>query len=218
MPSPLVDAMHGRLPAAVRDTVFAELARRSPQQLSDRVERRWHRRWAHAWRERAAENPKKRRWNPDEIALMLVAPGTCPAPDCEDGMRLRSERTCAHCQRPEYRYIADDTVPASAQTQQDALAAIRRALLASPHRTPAADTRPLRTRPGARTGIDRALKQARARLADPATPRAVAPPDRPEPGPADSVILAARTEDPVREAALKRARAERAQRTRKGTP
>ncbi|MFL4910691.1 hypothetical protein ACJ6WF_48280 [Streptomyces sp. MMS24-I2-30] len=207
--------MHSRVPADVYRTVTAELSRRKPQQLADRVERRWFQRWAHALRQRDEDNQP--RYTPDFITLQLVSPGPCPVPDCEDGVLLRSEQVCSQCQQPEHRFVAGTAGPASPHTRTAALAAMRQAVLASPHRTGAgAERRATQVRPPDPASMDRALAEARARLADPRTPRLTEPPAPPEPGAPDSVILAAREEriaqeqDPTRLAALARARADRA--------
>ncbi|MER6677492.1 hypothetical protein [Streptomyces sp. NPDC000983] len=223
MPRPLMDAMHGRVPAAVYQTVVAELQRRTPQQMTDRVERRWYRRWAHALRERG-EDGTQARWGTDEIALQLVAPASCPVPDCEDGVLLSSEQVCAHCQQPEHRFVAGTADgPSSQQTRSAALASMRAAVMASPHRTAAgAQQRAAQARPASAASMDRALEEARARLADPHAPRLTEPEPRTETAATDSVILAAREQriaeeqDPVRQAALARARADRASRPHKG--
>lgn len=221
MPRPLMDAMHGRVPADVYQTVLAELGRRSPQQLTDRVERRWYLRWAHALRERDEDN--RPRWSADEIALQLVAPAACPVADCEDGVIVHSDRVCVHCQQPEYRFVAGTAGTSSVHTRSAALAAMRQAVRSSPSWTGAtARGRTSEARPADPAAMDRALEHARARLADPDTPRLTEPPPPPEPGVVDSVILAARAEraaeeqDPVRLAAVKRARADRARRQQRG--
>ncbi|MFD6417310.1 hypothetical protein [Streptomyces sp. NPDC060194] len=139
MPHPLLDAMAGRVPAAVHATIRAELAHRTPQQLSDRVERRWYGRWAHALRARDEEGRLVR--GPDEIAVQLVAPGPCPAPACEDGVVLGTDRTCPRCARPEHR--ADPAPPPRPddRARREALTAMRAAVMESPHRTSNGATR-----------------------------------------------------------------------------
>uniref|UniRef100_UPI003F499E14 hypothetical protein n=1 Tax=Streptomyces achromogenes TaxID=67255 RepID=UPI003F499E14 len=216
-----MDAMHGRIPADVYQTVVAELNRRKPQELTDRIERRWYGRWVHALRE--LDEDKRPVWTADQIALHLVYPAPCLVPECEDGVLLTTNRVCPQCQHPEHSFRPASAGAASERTRQAALAAMRQAVMASPHRTAAgAERRVSPRRPMNADAMDRALQEARTRLADPSTPRLIEPPPRPEPGATDSIILAAREErqaqrqDPIRQAALARARRERSLRLRQG--
>jgi hypothetical protein len=99
--------------------------------------------------------------------------------ECEDGVIMNSDRVCAHCQQPDHRFIPGIAGRSSDQTRATALAAMREALGLSPTRTTTAASR----RPPARAtnpaAFDRALEQARARLADPRTPRMTEPPPLP---------------------------------------
>lgn len=217
-----MDAMQGRVSAVVFQTVLSELERRKPQQLTDRTERRWYGRWVHAIREKGEDN--RPRWSADEIALHLIAPGSCPVADCEDGVLINTDQICSHCQQPEHRFVPGTAAASSDQARNDALIAMRQAVRSSPHRTAAAA--PHRTgrsvRPADADSLERALKRVRARLTDPETPRLTQPPTPEEPDATDSIILQARAEreaaeqDPTRTAALARARAERARRPKLG--
>lgn len=221
MPRLLLNALHHRLPAVILQVTDAELYRRSPQQLYDRIERRWYGRWSHALGEIDAETGRNR-WSPDDIAYQLVAPGPCSAPDCEDGLIQGTDRACPACCRPEFRFT-NPPARSTPETRAQAVTDMRNALRASPYRTGSA-ARPKVNgprAPGDHQAMDNALAQARAQLTDPSRPRLTEPPLPPEPGPDDSRILQARAEreaqeqDPARQAALARARAERAGRTRK---
>ncbi|MFJ2060290.1 hypothetical protein ACIOMM_30735 [Streptomyces sp. NPDC087908] len=222
-PRPLLDALYGQLPAAAYRTIVTELERRTPQQLADRVERRWFGRWAHALRQKDEDG--RPLWTANDIACYLVVASSCPVPDCEDGMLIRSDTACQQCNPPEHRFVPASGPASSEGTRRAALSAMRDSLRVSPHRTGAAAnsraTRPARNADP--ESMDRALARARARRDDPNEPRLTAPPPREEPGPEDSVILAARAariteeQDPVRLAAVARARADRAARRTQGT-
>ncbi|MEC4015366.1 hypothetical protein [Streptomyces sp. H27-D2] len=218
MPDAMMQALGHRLPRSVPETIRDQLAHRSPQQLYERIERRWYSRWSHALTEKDAEG--RRRWHPDEVAVCLVRAGWCQAAGCEDGRLLDADCSCPACSQPEHRFTPGQGRPASPQVASRAAADMRRALLSSPLRTGAlTGTRigsPRRTSAEQRASMDAALERVRAQNADPATPRLRGGDPLPEPGPEDSVILEARAarqavdDDPVYRAARQRARAERA--------
>lgn len=131
MPRSLMNALHGRVSAAVYQTVLAELRRRSPQQLTDRLERRWYQRWAHALGE--TDENKRPRWGADEFALNLMAPAARPVADCEDGMITNSDLFCRYCQQPEHRFVAGTAKTSSDHTRTAALVAMRNAVRPSPN-------------------------------------------------------------------------------------
>ncbi|WP_037866861.1 hypothetical protein [Streptomyces sp. NRRL S-1868] len=83
MPGQIVRACHGRIPAAVIDTVRSELRSREPLQLAARIERRWWTTWAHRPLQRKASDDHEG-WGPDDVALWLVTATAC-AGRCEDG-------------------------------------------------------------------------------------------------------------------------------------
>ncbi|MEV6424701.1 hypothetical protein AB0M67_34185, partial [Streptomyces sp. NPDC051662] len=120
--------------ATVYQTVLAELTRRTPQQLTDRVERRWYGRWARALRDKDEDG--RLRWSADEIALQLLASAACPVAQCEDGMLHNSDQACQQCRLPEHRFIAATGSVSSDRTRKAALA------------TCARQCRPARTEPG----------------------------------------------------------------------
>lgn len=128
-PEPLLQALGHRIPPNLPDILFDELNYRTPAQLLDRIERRWHTRWSHAIHERGEDN--RRRWSPEEIADSLVARGPCQNPACEDGRLVHDENPCPHCQQPENRFVPG-TADATASTRhaRDTAAQIRQALLA----------------------------------------------------------------------------------------
>lgn len=128
-PQPLLQALGHRLPPTLPDILFAELAHRTPAQLLDRVERRWHTRWSHAIHERDEDN--RRRWAPQEIAEFLVSHRSCENRACEDGRLLHDDSPCPHCQQPENRFVPGTASPATTDHARKSAAEIRQILLAS---------------------------------------------------------------------------------------
>ncbi|WP_405748192.1 hypothetical protein OG422_31485 (plasmid) [Streptomyces sp. NBC_01525] len=218
-PRSLMDAMHGQVPAAVYQSVKTELARRTPQQLADRIDRRWYGRWTHALNQ--VDEDHRLRWSPDQIALQLVLPAPCPVNECEDGTIINTDQVCSRCRQPEHRFVADNGTPSSEQTRTAALASMRETVRSSPYRT-GNGRRTTKSQRLTSDAMDQALHHVRQRLADPTKPRLTEPPLQPEPGTDDSVILAARAarhtadQDPIRRAALARARIDKTRRPRPG--
>ncbi|MET9295305.1 hypothetical protein [Streptomyces sp. NPDC003077] len=204
LPRPLLSALGGRLPPVVVRTVQDELARRSPQQLFDRIERRWYGRWSHALGETDEETGLPR-WTPEDLACRLVARGSCTVAGCEDGVLIESDQVCPACHRRGPRFVYS-VPPSSARTREQALTAMRGVLSESPHRTGAAarrraarraasdERRPEETRRGRRApeaqggrrtpggGAEAATERARDRTAGPDRPRPTPPPPPGHPG------------------------------------
>ncbi|MEV0495000.1 hypothetical protein [Streptomyces atratus] len=133
-PHQLTQAFGRRLPAELRDLVHQQLGHRTPDQLLDRVERRWNVRWAHALHEKDEDG--RRRWTPQEIAEQLIRPGACSHPQCEDGFLLTTDTACTYCRRPTHRFVpsaADRT--ATTEHARATAADIRRTLLQNRART-----------------------------------------------------------------------------------
>ncbi|MGV9883305.1 hypothetical protein [Streptomyces sp. NPDC003006] len=129
-PQPLLKALGHRLPRTLPDILFAELAHRTPAQLLDRIERRWHTRWSHAIHERDEDN--RLRWAPQEIAEFLVGRGPCPNPACEDGRTIHDGAPCSSCQQPEHRFVPGTAEATSTSEHSRKTAAeIRKTLVAS---------------------------------------------------------------------------------------
>ncbi|MEV6549217.1 hypothetical protein AB0M57_10950 [Streptomyces sp. NPDC051597] len=129
-PQPLLQALGHRLPPTLPDILLAELTHRTPAQLLDRVERRWHTRWSHAIHERDEDN--RRRWAPQEIAEFLVRRKPCENHACEDGRLIHDDSPCPHCQQPENRFIPGKAAaPATTEHARKTVAEIRQALLTS---------------------------------------------------------------------------------------
>ncbi|MEV6332049.1 hypothetical protein [Streptomyces sp. NPDC051909] len=141
-PQPLLQALGHRVPPTLHDILYAELAHRTPAQLLDRIERRWHTRWSHAIHERDEDD--RRRWAPQEIAEFLVGRGPCRNSACEDGHLIRDSSACPYCQKPEHRFVPGIAeAPATSEHARRTAAEIRQAMVA---------TRSGRTKPTLRPG------------------------------------------------------------------
>ncbi|MFF5968173.1 hypothetical protein ACFY64_31520 [Streptomyces collinus] len=85
----------GAVPQTWRVSVLRELERggRTPEQLADRVARRWvrHRYQSHLLAGRGLDNPYK-------VLQALVGPGECPDAGCEDGEMVDTGADCRTCQ------------------------------------------------------------------------------------------------------------------------
>ncbi|MFH9959033.1 hypothetical protein ACH4OX_33120 [Streptomyces roseolus] len=129
-PQPLLQALGHRVPNRIYDLLYDELDHRTPAQLFDRIERRWHTRWSHAIHERDEDN--RRRWSPHEIAEFLVGRGPCQNPACEDGHLIADSTPCPYCQHPEHRFTptTPDTPPSSEHARRTA-AQIRQMLVST---------------------------------------------------------------------------------------
>ncbi|MFE7616835.1 hypothetical protein [Streptomyces sp. NPDC057496] len=128
-PQPLLQALGHRIPRNLPDILFAELSRRTPAQLHDRIERRWHTRWSHAIHERDEDN--RRRWAPQEIAEFLVARSPCQHQPCEDGRLLHDDSPCPYCQQPLHRFVPGTAeTPTTTEHARKTAASIRQALIA----------------------------------------------------------------------------------------
>ncbi|MET8506989.1 hypothetical protein ABZV60_20375 [Streptomyces sp. NPDC004787] len=146
-PQPLLQALGHRLPPTLPDILFAELAHRTPAQLLDRIERRWHGRWSHAIHERDEDN--RRRWAPQEIAEYLVRRRPCENRACEDGRLLHDDSPCPYCQQPENRFVPGTAGPATTAHARRTAAEIRQALRAGrTDRKKRPDLRDASARPG----------------------------------------------------------------------
>ncbi|MFJ6941178.1 hypothetical protein [Streptomyces sp. NPDC101132] len=85
-----------RLPV-VRDAILAALdGGRTPEQLAERVRRRW---WNHGYAMDAAEGGKGI-GSAVGVAVGLVRPSTdCPDPMCEDGVTIDRDTACPACEQ-----------------------------------------------------------------------------------------------------------------------
>ncbi|MEU9132223.1 hypothetical protein AB0D08_29630 [Kitasatospora sp. NPDC048540] len=92
-PRPLRIALErrGGIPHTARNTVVRQLGRRTPEQLRERIERRWYQRFAHLSAPELLERA-------DDIAVQLVELPDCEVSDrCEDGWLLDEEANCTWC-------------------------------------------------------------------------------------------------------------------------
>ncbi|KPH98715.1 hypothetical protein OV450_5586 [Actinobacteria bacterium OV450] len=80
-------------PAVLREAILDALdAGRTPQQLRERIQRRW---WTHGYARALAEGELS---SPVGVAVGLVRPSTdCPDPMCEDGTTLHLDDACPKC-------------------------------------------------------------------------------------------------------------------------
>ncbi|GAA3011868.1 hypothetical protein GCM10020229_24110 [Kitasatospora albolonga] len=120
-------AARGGVPVPVHDLVLHQLHQRTPAELRERIERRWYLRFSQLTAAQITERT-------DEIALDLIAPGTCPDPWCEDGWLLDQHDTARGCPRCRHRTVDTtalpaDGAPASAGTVTAAVASIRHSIL-----------------------------------------------------------------------------------------
>ncbi|MFF2653484.1 hypothetical protein [Streptomyces sp. NPDC058045] len=132
-PQPLLQALGHRVPQALPELVRRELERRTPDQLLDRLERRWGVRWSHALYE--TDEDGRRRHSPEDIATALLAPSACREPRCEDGQLTGSGAACPECRAPEHRFAPGAGPTADPAHVRAKAAEMRRALAGSPHRT-----------------------------------------------------------------------------------
>ncbi|MFG3138809.1 hypothetical protein ACGFZA_21650 [Streptomyces sp. NPDC048211] len=115
------------MPSELVALIRRELGRRTPDQLLDRVERRWNARWSHALQEKDEEG---RRRQPLEIAEALLRPGRCAEPRCEDGRLITTDSPCPHCAHPLHRFVpAQSDRRAASDRARTTAAAIRREML-----------------------------------------------------------------------------------------
>jgi hypothetical protein len=120
IPRPLrtVLEQRGGIPHAVRLTAHQQLDVRSPEQLRERIERRWYERFSHLPGAELAERA-------DGIALELVAAAGCEVSVmCEDGWLLDQDAVCSWC-RPSGTVfdIRADNVPDGRRLPPDVVAA-----------------------------------------------------------------------------------------------
>ncbi|MFD7861988.1 hypothetical protein [Streptomyces sp. NPDC059783] len=128
LPPSLAREFRGRFPSEIVGLVRHQLGRRTPDQLLDRVERRWNARWSHALRE--TDDAGHRRRRPLDIAEQLLRPGLCPEPACEDGRLLTADAPCPRCAIPLHRFVPGQADRrAGAERARTTAAAIRREML-----------------------------------------------------------------------------------------
>ena len=96
LPDAVLRACGGTAPGAVVQVIRQELARRTPTQLAERIERRWHGVWANRPLRRAPREDAAG-YGPDEVALWLVAAGECRG-GCEGGWLPATGDPCPVCQ------------------------------------------------------------------------------------------------------------------------
>ncbi|MFJ1844372.1 MULTISPECIES: hypothetical protein [unclassified Streptomyces] len=134
LPQPLTRALGRRFPPALLELIHRELARRSADQLRERLERRWNLRWSHALHEKNEDGGQ--RWSAADVAERLLWPGSCSDPRCEDGSLVATDTACTHCRRLGHRFVPSVAGRAAAPDHARAAAAgIRRAMLDRHDRT-----------------------------------------------------------------------------------
>ncbi|MFI5688428.1 hypothetical protein [Streptomyces sp. NPDC051636] len=82
-------------PAVLRDSILAALAWRSPDQLAERVNRRWVE-WGFATKANVAMGGEGLD-SPVGVAVKLVGDGDCRAARCEDGIDIDTGQPCRRC-------------------------------------------------------------------------------------------------------------------------
>jgi hypothetical protein len=98
-------------PAVLRDSILAALAWRSPDQLAERVNRRWVE-WGFATKANVAMGGEGLD-SPVGVAVKLVGDGDCRAARCEDGVDIDTGRPCPRCdERRLDRRAHRETLPA----------------------------------------------------------------------------------------------------------
>ncbi|MGW0660127.1 hypothetical protein [Streptodolium elevatio] len=85
------DAAGHRAPRGLVAAVTAQLAERTPEQLAERVARRWH---THG---HAASHENETLVRPVGVAIALVRAGECGNARCEDGLDLDTGAACRAC-------------------------------------------------------------------------------------------------------------------------
>ncbi len=193
LPAKLLRACGGRAPARAVHAIRSELERVGVRRLTERVERRWWQQWSDRPLRRGADEDTEG-YGPDDVAYWLVAPHTCAA-GCEDGWTPGDpDRPCPVCHpRSPYRAVAERTAVAG-----DMAATARAAVRATLIRTP---RHPGGYLPPDATAGDTEERERVRRLA--AAPRNRPAARRAELTPAEEAA------DPVRAAALRRARQDR---------
>ncbi|MEY9844098.1 hypothetical protein [Streptacidiphilus sp. MAP5-3] len=95
MPGPLTEVLgkRGGVPHNVFRLVDQQLQYRTAAELRDRIERRWFKLFSNL-------TQPELKARADQIAWDLVAPGDCPAPECEDGWLRDDSGSCPHCRKP----------------------------------------------------------------------------------------------------------------------
>ncbi|MFJ2093766.1 hypothetical protein ACIOEW_31495 [Streptomyces sp. NPDC087901] len=127
LPPPLIREFCGRYPNELVVLIRRELGRRTPDQLLDRVERRWNARWSHTLQEKDEEGRRRQPW---EIAEQLLRPGLCAEPSCEDGRLITTDSPCPRCVNPLHRFVpAQADRGAASDRARTSAAAIRREML-----------------------------------------------------------------------------------------
>ena len=86
-------------PALVADTIRSELEYHSPEELIARIERRWWTVWSNRRLSRE-DTEDVRGYGPDDVAYWLVAPPQCANRDCEDGWLADDSGPCPECRQP----------------------------------------------------------------------------------------------------------------------
>ncbi|MGW4808740.1 hypothetical protein [Kitasatospora sp. NPDC004272] len=218
-PDALIVLVSGRFTAQVMTVIREEIARVGHQRLGDRIQRRWWRYWAHL---PLADNQPDV-YTPDQCAINLVSPNGCSDDDCEDGWLVDADRVCPRCAPPAavvdgpHQAIRDvlaeagaDALRADPRRARAAAEAIREQMRRA-HGVSRNDRSPVRKKEK-KEGVPEYRPAPFTRLREPAD----AWPPR-EPDGDDSVVLktveSAREELPDSyEAALQRARRERAAR------
>lgn len=139
LPAELRALLPARRPRPLRDTLVAELAQRSTQQLIERADRRWY-----TWGFAAAADTRTggRGLNsPVGVAIRLLREGECPDPRCEDGTVIDSGAACPRCaERSEDRrsHWASSAPATDGGAQMQTAPPMRTARTASPPTAPAA--------------------------------------------------------------------------------
>lgn len=139
-PPKLLRACGGHVPAKAVRVIQDELLYHLPRVLAARIERRWHTRWTHRKLSYDGDGEQWTAYGPDDIALWLVAPTSCPG-RCEDGwVRDEPDRQCPVCRPPRAYRAREEPLSAHAQdmvaTARGIIAAARQPRDPSPYVPP----------------------------------------------------------------------------------
>ncbi|MDJ0373111.1 hypothetical protein QMK19_26485 [Streptomyces sp. H10-C2] len=195
-PPKLIRACGGGAPDAAIDVIRDELEYRSARHLIERIERRWWQKWSH----RPLSFSGADDWaayGPGDVAVWLVAPTPCPA-RCEDGwMTNDPDQQCPTCHPPRPHRVFVEPLSAHAQ---DMAATARSVVRAAQSPRAHGEYVPKAATMTAEQQAERMRRQAeRDRVGRVKKERA-------------EISAAEEARDPVRAAAIKRARQERQQR------
>ncbi|MCZ4098012.1 hypothetical protein [Streptomyces sp. H39-C1] len=126
LPTKVMRACGGMAPANVMRLIRAELEYRTPQQLIDRIERRWWGGWSNRPLTDAGDEGSWEAYGPDNVALWLVTPTQCDG-DCEDGwVRDNPDEQCPVCHPPRpHRPLVEPMSPVAEDMMATARSVVR---------------------------------------------------------------------------------------------